>query len=272
MTNNKENPRKKPVSEAESNFAEEMIEIDQLPLNNKKTYNADDEKASTRRHKRRIRVGAIFSLLALVGVLSMISGMFNIGKGVFDNSGEKQKLNSLLAPLVMYDPLPFEKPEEADQRILLASSVWATIMNSDMEQYEKDAYAQIYLPAVDVDTFYAKVFGTKTKLTHQTFDDQDMKFEFDEEKQAYIVPPTSFPSGFTPQVFKIKRGFSEKIVTVGYLSPQTSWADTNERTVSKYVDYVFHKQDGQFCLVAVRESAKKVEAPATTPTPVPETK
>ena len=57
---------------------------------------------------------------------------------------------------------------------------------------------------------------------------------------------------------------AEKIVTVGYLSPSTSWADTGEKTVSKYMDYIFEKQDGQFCLVAVRESSMKVELPQTT--------
>ena len=83
---------------------------------------------------------------------------------------------------------------------------------------------------------------------------------FDEEKQAYIVPATSYPQGFTPQVAKIKTSFSEKIVTVGYISPQTSWTDSTTGTISKYVDYVFEKQDGEFYLVAVRESDMKVEA------------
>lgn len=257
MTNNKENSQKA-AKQAEDTFAEEMIEIDQLSAQGKKTYSSNEEKSSTRKHKRRIIIGAIFSVLAVVGVFSMLSGVFNIGKGLFDNTAEKQKYNALLAPIVMYDPLPFASPEEADQRILLASSVWATIMNSDMEKYEKDAYAQVYLPAVDVDVYYTKVFGTNTKLTHQTFDDQDITFTFDEAKQAYIVPPTSFPSGFTPQVAKIKGGFSEKVVTVGYLSPQTSWGDTSERPVTKYVDYVFQKQNGEFRLVSIRESAMKV--------------
>ena len=83
---------------------------------------------------------------------------------------------------------------------------------------------------------------------------------------VYAIPATNFPTGFTPQVEKIKTSFSEKTLTIGYLSPSTSWADTGEKTVSKYMDYIFEKQDGQFCLVAVRESAMKVELPQNSET------
>ena len=78
------------------------------------------------------------------------------------------------------------------------------------------------------------------------------KFSRKEDSGQYL-------SGFK----KTKTSFTEKIVTVGYLSPSTSWADTGEKTVSKYMDYIFEKQDGQFCLVAVRESSMKVELPQT---------
>ncbi|MBQ3009120.1 MAG: hypothetical protein IJD80_05975, partial [Oscillospiraceae bacterium] len=122
-------------------------------------------------------------------------------------------------------------------------------------------------PAIDVDKYFAKVFGTQLRLEHDSFSDAGVDFEYDEDAGVYIVPATNFPTGFAPQVEKIKTSFTEKIVTVGYLSPQTSWADTSERTVSKYVDYIFEKQDGRFCLVAVRESEMKVEVPDATPAP-----
>ncbi|MEG1049417.1 MAG: hypothetical protein RSE24_02630, partial [Oscillospiraceae bacterium] len=166
-------------------------------------------------------------------------------------------------------PLPFESPEMADQKILLSSSIWAAVMNEDMEKYEKSEFAQTYLPSVDVDKYFAMIFGTQYKLTHQTFDDQGITFEYDEEKQAYVIPITSFPTGFTPQVAKIKSSFSEKVVTVGYISPAISWNDTSDGSVSKYVDYIFQKQDKNFYLIAIRESDMKVEAPKPSPTATP---
>lgn len=254
------------IEKAQIDFEQEMIEIEKAEKE-RKQYTATGKKKVNKIHRRRLITGAVFTILAFIGVLSIISGVVKTGRKILDNSGEKQEYNALLAPLVMYDPLPFETPDAADQRVLLASSLWAAIMNEDMTVYETNEFGETLLPAVDVDKYFAKVFGTQIQLTHGTFTDSDVEFVYNAEKRAYIIPATNFPTGFTPQVEKIKTSFGGKTVTVGYLSPRTSWADTGERTVSKYVDYIFEKQDGNYALVAIRESEMKVELPQVSPTP-----
>ena len=251
----------KDVKTTQLDFHKEMMEVEAAEKERKMTYSVNGNKSKDRVSSKRMVTGAVFCFLALVGVISIISGAFRTGMKILDNDAEKQEYNALLSTLVMYDPLPFETPEEADQKVLLSSSVWTAIMNEDMTAYETDEYGQPLLPAIDVDKYFAKIFGTNISLAHGTFSDQDVEFKFDEEKKVYAIPATNFPTGFTPQVEKIKTSFSEKTLTIGYLSPSTSWADTGEKTVSKYMDYIFEKQDGQFCLVAVRESAMKVELP-----------
>ena len=222
-----------------------------------------DNKRLNKKHKRRICVGLVMCVLMLIGIGTIVSGSIKITAKIFDNTAEKEAYNAMLATLVISDPLPFESPDQADGDWLLSSSVWAAVMNEDMEQYEKNDFGETYLPAVEVDKYYAKVFGTQYTLTHRTFADQEIEFQYDEAKQAYIIPVTSFPSGFTPAVEKIKKGNGEKIVTVGYISPSTSWTDTESGSVSKYVDYIFQKQGHNYYLVAVRESEMKVEVAAS---------
>ncbi|MBR2028701.1 MAG: hypothetical protein IKA10_06940 [Oscillospiraceae bacterium] len=261
---------------------ENIIDTENLKDTVKITYKADKSETSDKfakeqeaevekyigkkdirsKHKRRVIVGAVMCLLMLAGVISIVAGGVKVAAKLLDNTAEKEKYNALLATLVVADPLPFESPDQADQTILLSSSVWAAVMNEDMEQYEKDDFGQTYLPAVEVDRYFTKVFGTQHTLTHQSFSEQEIEFTYDEGKQAYIVPITSFPTGFTPKVEKIKRGSGEKIVTVGYISPATNWNDDASGNVSKYVDYIFQKQGSEYYLVAVRESAMQVELPA----------
>ncbi len=254
------------IEKVQLDYEKEMIEVEKAEAE-RVTYTKDAKKTQNKIRRRRIITGGVFTLLAFIGVLSIISGVVKTGIKILDNEGEKQEYNSLLAPLVMYDPLPFETPDRADQQLLLTSSVWAAIMNEDMTSYEKNEYDQTLLPAADVDKHFARIFGTQIKLTHASFSDAGVDFEYNEEKGAYAVPSTSLPVGFTPQVAKIKKSFSEKIVTVGYLSPQTSWEDTGSTSISKYVDYIFEKQDGNFALVAIRESEMKPEMPQATATP-----
>ena len=254
------------IRKAQIDFEQDMMEVAKAEQE-RKQYSVSGKKARNKTYRRRIITGAVFTALAFIGMLSILGGVVKTGMKIMDNSGEKQEYNSLLTTLVMYDPLPFETPDAADQRVLLASSLWAAIMNEDMTVYDSNEFGETLLPAVDVGKHFARVFGTQIQLTHGTFTDSDVEFVYDEEKRAYVIPATNFPTGFAPQVEKIKTSFTEKVVTVGYLSPRTSWADTSERTVSKYVDYIFEKQDGSWALVAVRESEMKVELPQATDAP-----
>ena len=215
------------------------------------------------KRKRRVAIGAVMCVLMFVGVFSIVFSGVKFATKLLDNTAEKDRYNALLATLVVADPLPFEAPDQADQTLLLSSSVWAAVMNEDMTKYESDDFGQTYLPAVEVDRYFTKLFGTQFTLEHDDFSDQEIDFEFDEDRQAYIVPVTSFPTGFTPKVEKIKKSSSEKIVTVGYIAPATNWNDTSDGSVSKYVDYIFQKQGKEYYLVAIRESEMQVEIAPT---------
>lgn len=235
------------------------LEEDGLRMKKEEILSMSQRRAH-KRHKRRVIIGGFMFALMLLGIATIAAGGINFTKVLMDNTAEKEKYNELLAPLVVADPLPFESPDLADQKVLLATTIWTAVMYEDMEKYEKSEFAQTYLPAVDVDKYFARVFGTQYKLKHESFQDQGIDFEYNEEKQAYIIPITSIPTGFTPKVTKIKSSFSEKVVTVGYISPATSWSDASDGTISKYVDYIFQKQGKSFYLVAIRESATKVDA------------
>ena len=232
---------------------------DKVVMEQKKEVEELFGKGLKSKHRRRVIIGAVMCALMLVGVVSIVMSGVKLTAKVLDNTAEKEKYNAMLATLVVADPLPFESPDQADQVILLSSSVWAAVMNEDMEQYEKDDFGQTYLPAVEVDRYFTKIFGTQYTLTHQSFSEQEIEFTYDEGRQAYVVPITSFPTGFTPKVEKIKKGSGEKIVTVGYISPATNWNDDASGNISKYVDYIFQKQGDEYYLVAIRESEMQVE-------------
>lgn len=245
-------------------YRADKIETEDKFVHEQKAEEFIGNKTIKTKQKRRVAIGAVMCLLMLIGVISIVANGVKIATKLLDNTAEKEKYNAMLTTLVVADPLPFETPDQADQTILLSSSVWAAVMNEDMEQYEKDDFGQTYLPAVEVDRYFTKIFGTQYTLEHHSFSEQEIEFTYDEDKQAYVVPITSFPTGFTPKVEKIKTGGGEKIVTVGYISPATNWNDDTSGAVSKYVDYIFQKQGSEYYLVAVRESAMQVEMTAPT--------
>ncbi len=249
-------------------------------VNIKEEFNIDKKEENTvskRRKTRRIIIGAVFSFFALIGVLSVVLVGAGVTAILLDNSEEKAEYAQKLSSLAIYDPLPVEDVSLIDEKILYLSGIWAAVINEDMSQYEQNEYGETLLPAIVVDTYIESVFGPSLDLVYKTFEDAGITYIFDEEKQAYVIPVTSIPTGYTIEVADIDQPWfaSEQTVTVAYLAAATSWTDIEETPIVKYVDYIFEKQNTGYFLVAIRESEKVVEASSSseviaTPVPVPE--
>ncbi len=254
---------------------EEFINIkEELNINKK-----EENIISKKRKNRRIIIGAVFSFFAVIGVISIILTGVGITNALLDNTEEKIEYAQKLSSLAIYDPLPVEDVSLIDKKILYLSGIWAAVINEDTEQFEKNEYGETLLPAIVVDSYIESVFGQGLDLIYETFDDSGITYIFDEEKQAYIIPVTSIPTGYTIEVAEIEQGLfsTEKKLTVAYLAAATSWTDVEKTPIVKYVDYIFEKQNDDYYLVAIRESEKVVEVsaevtptPTTEPIPVPE--
>lgn len=109
-------------------------------------------------------------------------------------------------------------------------------------------------------------------MTEGTFSTAEFVYQYDEEKQAYLVPVTSSVALYTPTVEKITKKDGQRIVTVGYV-PTSSNNATGELSLTapteptKYMDYVFTRgENRQWYLTALRDSEMQVEV---TPIPAP---
>ncbi|MEG1932388.1 MAG: hypothetical protein RR075_04685 [Pygmaiobacter sp.] len=221
-----------------------------------------EEKERLYRRRRRQLIGAVLSLLIVVGVVTVIGTLGkNIGK-LFDNTKEKTHYQTIVAPLVMLDPVPFDALETADPNLLLQAAIWETIFNEDITKYDRDEYGALMLPTVDIDKNGALMYGKTYKLTHATFSASGMEFAYNPDTASYIIPITGTTGSYTPQIEKIKSSVKEKIVTVGYLAPANGFSmegTTDTTKPAKYYDYVFTRQDDGYFLTAITESAMKAE-------------
>lgn len=227
---------------------------------------SEEELSRYRRRRSRQGIGAAVILLTVVGFCTVIYGGVKGVVKMFDNSEEKASYETLLAPLVMLDPLPFDDMAAANKNVLMEAAVWSCIYNQDTTGYERDETGSMILPAIDVERAAAKLYGTDFTVERATFSDSGMDFIYNEEKQGFIIPITGQVGIYSPKVAKIK-GITEKVVTVGYISPYAGMMDGSGQQVSsepvKYVDYVFARDKGDYHLIAIRESEMKPETPSS---------
>lgn len=232
-----------------------------------------EEHLRNQRRRGRQLLGAAILLLAFIGVLAVLNAGVGAVRTLFDDSADRAEYEAKLEGLVMFDPLPFEGGiENCSDVTLRSAAVWGTIYSiletpTGLTNYEIDAYTeQVLLPAVEVDAYLAKLVGPDFKLTHQTFEMEDMTVEFDETRQCYLIPVTGGVGSYDATVVKLFKRSGQLHVTVGYIpSYYASDLTTNVSTEpTKYMDYLFERSNGNWYLVGLTESETKPEA-----TPVP---
>ena len=126
---------------------------------------------------------------------------------------------------------------------------------------------------MDVDAYLAKLVGPSFKLTHRSFEMDDMTVEFDETTQCYKIPVTGSVGTFRATVTRLFKKDGLLHVTVGYIPTQSSddsILNTSSDTPTKYMDYLFERQSGSWYLTGLTESETKPESAASSVAAQPE--
>ena len=240
--------------------------------------NYREEHIRNNRRLARQVVGSVALLLALIGLFTVLGWIVGLVRSALDDSGLRKAYRDRLYGKVMLDPVAFDDVNSVDPGVFKQAAIWGTVyqvQNSggSLDQYERDPdTGSAMIPALEVDTYIANLLGPEYKVPEGTFSTEEFVYQYDEEKQAYLVPVTSSVAQYTPTVEKISRRDGKRIVTVGYVPTATNNA-TGELSLTapteptKYMDYVFTRgENRQWYLTALRESEMQVEV---TPTPAP---
>ena len=238
-----------------------------------KTYMTPEEHARHHRRRGRQALGFVIALLVLIGAITVIHGGVKVVQNLFDDTQQKLEYEDKLEGLVLFDPLPFDGIENIDDLTLREAAVWGCIYNIQETQGGFDNYntdpdtEQLLLPSVEVDAYLARLVGPSFKLTHRSFELEDMTIEFDESSQCYKIPVTGTVGYYRAVVTRLFKRSGQLHVTVGYI-PTTSTDDSiinqSSDTPTKYMDYLFERQSGSWYLTGLTESETKPDSTAGT--------
>ena len=240
--------------------------------------NYREEHIRNNRRLARQVVGGAALLLALIGLFTVLGWIVGLVRSALDDTDLRNEYRDRLYGMVMLDPVAFDEVDSVDPGVFKQAAIWGTVyqvQNSggSLDQYERDPdTGSALIPALEIDTYISNLLGPDYQVTEGSFSTAEFVYQYDEEKQAYLVPVTSSVAQYTPTVEKISRKDGQRIVTVGYVPTATNNA-TGELSLTapteptKYMDYVFTRgENRQWYLTALRDSDTQVEA---TPTPAP---
>ena len=238
-----------------------------------KHYITPEEHARLQRRRGRQALGLLITILVLVGFVTVLRAGVGLVANLFDDTAQKQEYEDKLEGLVLFDPMPFDGIENIDDLTLREAAVWGCIYNIQETQGGFDNYntdpdtEQLLLPSVEVDAYLARLVGPSFKLTHRSFEMEDMTIEFDESSQCYKIPVTGTVGYYRAVVTKLFKRSGQLHVTVGYIptsSTDDSIINQSSDTPTKYMDYLFERQSGSWYLTGLTESETKPDSAAGT--------
>lgn len=249
-----------------------------------KHYITPEEHARQQRRRGRQALGLLVAVLVIIGFVTVLRAGVGLVANLFDDTAQKQEYEDKLEGLVLFDPMPFDGIGNIDDLTLREAAVWGCIYNIQETQGGFDNYntdpdtEQLLLPSLDVDAYLAKLLGPGFKLTHRSFEMEDMTIEFDESTQCYKIPVTGTVGYYRATVTRLFKKGGKLHVTVGYIptsSTDDSIINPSSDTPTKYMDYLFERQSGSWYLTGLTESETKAEAadstsPANQPEPMAE--
>ena len=211
-----------------------------------------EEHARIKRRRWRQTLGLLITVLVLIGFITVLRAGVGLVANLFDDTAQKQEYEDKLEGMVLFDPMPFDGIENIDDLTLREAAVWGCVYSiqetqGGFENYNTDPETeQLLLPSVEVDAYLAKLLGPGFKLTHRSFDMEDMTVEFDETTQCYKIPVTDntvqlFPAAYEGLLSLINRcteaGYDSYIVRQGYRSNEEQtklFEDAMQRLSSQY--------------------------------------
>ena len=225
------------------------------------------------RRRGRQALGLLVAILVVVGFVTVLRAGVGAVANLFDDTAQKQEYEDKLEGLVLFDPMPFDGIENIDDLTLREAAVWGCIYSIQETQGGFDNYntdpdtEQLLLPSLDVDAYLAKLLGPGFKLTHRSFEMEDMTIEFDDATQCYKIPVTGTVGYYRAVVTKLFKRSGKLHVTVGYIptaSDDDSIINVSSDTPTKYMDYLFERQSGSWYLTGLTESETKAESAEST--------
>lgn len=211
-----------------------------------------------RKNRHAAPIGALLLILAVIGLITVAIVSVNLTRSMLDNSKEKANFERMLLPVLMFDPVPFESPQEADPLAILQYSLWSALYSDKRESYMYSDNGLLMVPVSDVDVACANLFGSDVKLQHQSFGDLNITYTLNTEKNVYEIPVAAQVGYYTPKVEKISKKGDTYTLTVGYLPPGNAWTsdlsgNKYEPEPDKYMLYIMKKVKGGYNLVAIRD-------------------
>lgn len=202
-------------------------------------------------------LGAVISFFVIIGVITSVSWIVRFSSELINSTAQKTEFERYIFPLVIIDVPEFDTPEALDNSQIIASAIWAFIIDEDNDkaQYPHDDLGGMTVPEADIELYIRRLYGNELPIRHQTVDGASFQMLYDEAGKSYIIETTPRFLPYTPQVESISRTADGFILRVNYVQPDAVWnldTEHRNRTVDKVMEYTLKFTEESYMIQSVK--------------------
>lgn len=232
---------------------DEDIQDISVPEENVDNVVPEDKEGS----KRQINfvVGVLFSVFAVIGIISSVIFCVNAVNSFAENAKQKEEFAEFIYPVVICDPPTFDETMKLRSDTMTTAAIWDIIINEDKSKYTAE-FDYIIVPEVDVEKHATKLFGAGLKFDHKSILNSDVQFFYEPDIKSYRIPISPKYFTYSPVIENIDKAGNIYVLKVGYLSPAPDWSLINqegERIPDKYAEYVIKEVNGVKYLASIKQ-------------------
>lgn len=228
-----------PAPETKKSLLRRILDEDPDELLNTRREDPESSGAQTGGNFRRTLytiAGLVFSVLACIGLVAVIvaGGRF-FGRNSSGVTG-KTAMREIIYPAVIMDIPSFSKPSELSSNQIITAAIWSLVMEKDaVNKYER-TFDVITVPAVDVESYAAKLFGSELPaFEHGNAGPSEARFYYSEENKSYNIPIRPVTFTYSPRIKSVSRSGSEYTLEVEYLEELPEWCGESVKKTVRYV-------------------------------------
>lgn len=222
-------------------------------INERSEKTEDDEESSQDKSKAKFKkrlymiLGAVFSVLAVIGLVTVIAGGVGLIKRFTSGEEKKDGFTELVYPAVIMDIEAFDSPDELTSNQIITAAIWSIVMSEErVSKYSVSPGTDtIFIPYMDVEARAVEMFGENhPEFNHCTVGPLESKFVYSDGAYNVKLNPITFT--YSPEIRSIVKSGNKYTLTVDYIDELPFWM---EKSVAKTVEFsLTEKGDGSYII------------------------
>lgn len=222
-------------------------------INERSEKTEDDEESPQDKSKAKFKkrlymiLGAVFSVLAVIGLVTVIAGGVGLIKRFTSGEEKKDGFTELVYPAVIMDIEAFDSPDELTSNQIITAAIWSIVMSEErVSKYSVSPGTDtIFIPYMDVEARAVEMFGENhPEFNHCTVGPLESKFVYSDGAYNVKLNPITFT--YSPEIRSIVKSGNKYTLTVDYIDELPFWM---EKSVAKTVEFsLTEKGDGSYTI------------------------